>query len=824
MERKLRLKPLLIALIIIFTSCISVFAKDFSDTGNHWAKTVIDWATKQEIIQGYEDNTFKPDKAISKAEFLRMVNQSTTAKSLDVSKDTTSFKDVPKDKWYHDEVVKSLKSGYIKDTGGDLKADESITRAEAFTIFAKAKSYELSPNSLSSYSDANEMTEEERGYTGACIKAGVIHGYPDAKIRPKKSLTRAEVVQMFYNASGNKGEAKGSLFPDNVWSFTNSGKNFGKGFTLNSKEAAAFKKIYSETDWAKIEKEINSDWGGSCFGFTATVDLMNSKLINFAGLNDGNIPTLSKVKVETAYRPQSLINFYQLCQYTREYRNSVAQGEESGTVISWQSDFAEENWGPTENTVKDLTNKTKAMIDKYKNGGNHVQAGIYWYDGGYPGGHAALAYDYEDMGGGKTKVLIYDPNYNYEDGKIHSYIVMDSNKGEILGQDFGFNSDQIADGGINFFYVCFSNDPKIFHKDNPRTQSALQAMLFDRVKKPINIEMDGKNYKSNEKHKNIVVSGIPQGALIYKFASKPNVVKVTPIGSNKLNYSLDYGDKVLQAEADSGKSATFRSNDSVEIDAPGSKFNASITKNSPDGNFKYNTIKVKGNDGGNVKLTKDSQGYKVTGTNLKGAEINGISNKSEILDTVTVKTNDKEVFLSSDSTGLIAKVDTNGDGVPDKEIDRSDGSSGSDESGGNVGANDGVNTIFKNMKGKQPFNSINYSAPSNKAPSKNRQFDTNRPVIIYKIGVVMHGNTSGPGKIIVEQVGGSYYAEEQAYAAPHTINGVTNPKGLWVVESNLVLPEGTYRIRTSDPANTTNNAESGYAAQVIVDMDFHTGP
>lgn len=49
-------------------------ANDFSDVGNdHWAKDWISIATENELIIGYEDNSFRPDKELSYAESITML-------------------------------------------------------------------------------------------------------------------------------------------------------------------------------------------------------------------------------------------------------------------------------------------------------------------------------------------------------------------------------------------------------------------------------------------------------------------------------------------------------------------------------------------------------------------------------------------------------------------------------------------------------------------------------------------------------------------------------------------------------------------------------
>lgn len=48
---------------------------DFKDTGSHWAKDAIDNLSKNGIITGYDDNTIRPNKNITRAEFFTIVDR-----------------------------------------------------------------------------------------------------------------------------------------------------------------------------------------------------------------------------------------------------------------------------------------------------------------------------------------------------------------------------------------------------------------------------------------------------------------------------------------------------------------------------------------------------------------------------------------------------------------------------------------------------------------------------------------------------------------------------------------------------------------------------
>ncbi len=61
--------------IMMFTLLFSFsFAKQFSDVPkNHWAYEYVDKLSNDEIINGFEDGSFRPSGTLIKAQFIKLV-------------------------------------------------------------------------------------------------------------------------------------------------------------------------------------------------------------------------------------------------------------------------------------------------------------------------------------------------------------------------------------------------------------------------------------------------------------------------------------------------------------------------------------------------------------------------------------------------------------------------------------------------------------------------------------------------------------------------------------------------------------------------------
>lgn len=79
-----------------------------SDINGHWAEaTIAKWQSVGKI-GGYEDGTFKPDKTITRAEFVRLLNTATATSFT--SSANISFSDVKESDWFFADVAKAVGS------------------------------------------------------------------------------------------------------------------------------------------------------------------------------------------------------------------------------------------------------------------------------------------------------------------------------------------------------------------------------------------------------------------------------------------------------------------------------------------------------------------------------------------------------------------------------------------------------------------------------------------------------------------------------------------------------------------------------------------
>jgi VCBS repeat-containing protein len=80
----------------------------FTDIKNNWAMSSIEEIYRFQIIQGYGDDTFRPDNFILRSEAVTMINAMLYRGPLNV--DISHFSDVEQEEWYHEQVEESAKT------------------------------------------------------------------------------------------------------------------------------------------------------------------------------------------------------------------------------------------------------------------------------------------------------------------------------------------------------------------------------------------------------------------------------------------------------------------------------------------------------------------------------------------------------------------------------------------------------------------------------------------------------------------------------------------------------------------------------------------
>ncbi len=103
----------------------------FSDVeSGRWSMTAIATLSKANLVNGYEDGTFRPANAITRAEFAALTARFALK---DAGTVTSTYSDI-KGHWAEADIMAVSNAGWFKGSDGKFRPDDKITRAEAVTV------------------------------------------------------------------------------------------------------------------------------------------------------------------------------------------------------------------------------------------------------------------------------------------------------------------------------------------------------------------------------------------------------------------------------------------------------------------------------------------------------------------------------------------------------------------------------------------------------------------------------------------------------------------------------------------------------------------
>lgn len=196
----------LLAMLLSLPAVLPVtsYAGKFSDANGHWAEFYITKAYNKRIVSGYPDGRFMPDKAVTRAEFIAMVNETYELDEID-SEEPINFRDVTYSSWYYNEVSIAIAAGYAGGYNDNtFKPNSPITRQEAAVMLSRLIPEGKKNGNLKSFSDSRYI---EKWATEAMAKMngkGYIGAYSDKKLHPADPLTRAQTAKILSEILDNE--------------------------------------------------------------------------------------------------------------------------------------------------------------------------------------------------------------------------------------------------------------------------------------------------------------------------------------------------------------------------------------------------------------------------------------------------------------------------------------------------------------------------------------------------------------------------------------------------------------------------------------------
>lgn len=167
----------------------------FRDIKGHWAENIIIQAVREGIVKGYSDGSFKPGKAVTRAEFVVMLMNRLQSRPDDATAHFTDNEEIGS--WAQSAVAQAASLGYIQGgVSGAFRPQDPITRAEMAVMLANVLGAETSANAATTFADDASIPAWARTAVASMQRDGFLAGRGNNRFAPASNATRAEALNV----------------------------------------------------------------------------------------------------------------------------------------------------------------------------------------------------------------------------------------------------------------------------------------------------------------------------------------------------------------------------------------------------------------------------------------------------------------------------------------------------------------------------------------------------------------------------------------------------------------------------------------------------
>jgi hypothetical protein len=179
------------------TTTFDIYLNPFLDVPyDHRNYTHINALVGLGIINGYSDNTFRPNNTLTRAQAAIMIVR---AAGLSIEGVSSSFTDVPPTHAAYKFISAAYQAGIINGySDGTFKTNENVTRAQIAIMVQQAFNVQAS-EMIITFTDVPEGYAPKK-FIETLASQKIVNGYSDGTFRPLNNVTRAQFSTMIYNA------------------------------------------------------------------------------------------------------------------------------------------------------------------------------------------------------------------------------------------------------------------------------------------------------------------------------------------------------------------------------------------------------------------------------------------------------------------------------------------------------------------------------------------------------------------------------------------------------------------------------------------------
>ncbi|MGG1633218.1 NEAT domain-containing protein [Paenibacillus sp. NRS-1760] len=171
----------------------------FKDLANNWAKDAINRALKLNIVQGYPDGSFKPNATVNRVEWTVILGRALKLEGKNASTTFADMKNIPT--WAQSFIEQAVAAGIINGYEDQtFRPTQNVNRTEIAVMIVRALHLPLEAADSLNFADAAEIPSYAKAYIATAVKYRLIKGLDQNQFGGTKSATRAEAITLVLRA------------------------------------------------------------------------------------------------------------------------------------------------------------------------------------------------------------------------------------------------------------------------------------------------------------------------------------------------------------------------------------------------------------------------------------------------------------------------------------------------------------------------------------------------------------------------------------------------------------------------------------------------
>lgn len=271
---------------------------------DYWAAKAIAVMTNQQLISGYSDNTFRPEKPISREEVASLFSNLISGESSVML--SSSFKDITSDRWSANAIERVAQLNIISGYGDNTYRPEQFMSRQEFAVVADNYIHYLGYNTDDQaameavhYTDQKFIAPWAQSAVRELAALGFLHYQPRLLFSPEKYITRAEATEIMYRVTNSSAAVAlrekilHQQVENKMLNLIN--HTFGKEYVFRTHGA-----MYWQDNKlvAALKNENDVQKLGAALAFSKDSDLRSNTLVTTGVMNEIE---LGKLQTEAAY-------------------------------------------------------------------------------------------------------------------------------------------------------------------------------------------------------------------------------------------------------------------------------------------------------------------------------------------------------------------------------------------------------------------------------------------------------------------------------------------------------------------------------------------